>query len=195
MGADPYIGEISIFAGNFEPRGWAFCDGRLLAISQFSALFSLLGTFYGGDGRSNFALPDLRGRSVVGAGNGPGLTPRPIGNKGGAEYVNLTTNEMPQHTHGANTTLTGNITAQLKGTGEPGNKSNPLSNFIAAHTDAFIREGTLVDMNSNAIEVSNTLAVNTTIDPAGGGNLHENMHPWLATNYIIALEGIFPSRT
>ena len=97
--SEPFVGEIRMFAGNFAPRGWAFCDGQLLATSQNDALFSLLGTIYGGDGRTTFGLPDLRGRIPVHAGTGPGLSPRRLGAKAGAEKVTLTVNELPSHTH------------------------------------------------------------------------------------------------
>ncbi|MBD3756388.1 MAG: phage tail protein, partial [Gammaproteobacteria bacterium] len=97
--SEPFVGEIRMFAGNFAPRGWAFCDGQLLAVSQNDALFSLLGTIYGGDGRTTFGLPDMRGRIPVHQGSGPGLSPRRLGSKSGAETETLTVNQMPSHTH------------------------------------------------------------------------------------------------
>ena len=117
--SEPLIGEIRLFAGNFAPRGWALCDGQLLAINQRQALFSILGTMYGGDGRTTFGLPDLRGRVPVHAGEGPGLTKRSLGQKGGAETHVLTVHEMPSHAH------------QAMGSADPGKQSSPLGNVWA----------------------------------------------------------------
>jgi microcystin-dependent protein len=196
MGADPYIGEISIFAGNFNPLGWAFCQGQLLQISQYSALYALLGNMYGGDGRTNFALPDLRGRSVVGYGSGaPGRTARNFADYGGVETVILSTSQIPAHNHTAISTVSGSITGKLKCVSANGTASNPQGGLIAAHANAFLRSGTTSDMNANALAVdSSTLGIATTIQNAGNNGQHENMHPWLTLGYIIALEGIFPPR-
>jgi microcystin-dependent protein len=175
--SEPFIAEIKLFAGNFAPRGYAFCAGQLLPISQNTALFSLVGTTYGGDGRTTFGLPDLRGRVVVGSeGNaaGPGLTPRPLGEKGGAQSVSLSALEIPSHTHSANAV------------GPGGNSNDAIGNFWA--DDVGVSSGTYHSgpetgtMNSNAI------------GNAGGSQSHNNMQPYLAVNYIIALVGLFPSR-
>lgn len=173
---DPFIGEIRIFAGNFSPRGWAFCAGQLLPISQNTALFSILGTTYGGDGKTTFALPDLRGRMPVGMGKGPGLTERALGEAGGQESVTLTEAQIPAHTHA--------ITVAADST--------------VATTDR--PQGALPARNAAAIPAfgktsNSTLAPNAaTAAPAGGGAPHPNMPPFLGIGYIIALQGIFPAR-
>jgi microcystin-dependent protein len=195
MGDQPYIGEISIFAGNFAPVGWVFCDGSLLPITQYSALFALIGTMYGGNGQTNFAVPDLRGRSVLGAGSGPGLTPRNIGQNGGVEKVGLGVNELPAHNHTAQSTVSGSVTGQLKCVMEPGTAPNPKGCYIANHENAFLKNGTVDTMNANAVSINTSgLGVSTTIVNTGNSGQHENMHPFLAINYIIAYAGIFPTR-
>ena len=173
---DPFLGEIRMFAGNFAPRGWALCDGQLLQISQNSALFSLLGTTYGGDGRTTFALPDLRGRVPVHAGTGPGLSPKTLGQKGGSETVVLTVNEMPVHTHTA--VLIADTTIAI--TDRP---EGALLARNAAATPVY-GENATTTMNTAAVRVNN----------AGGSQAHPNMQPFITVNYIIALQGIFPSR-
>lgn len=171
---DPFLGEIILFAGNFAPRGWAFCDGQLLPISQYSALFSILGTTYGGDGRTTFALPDLRGRVPIHQGRGPGLSDYRLGAKGGQEHVTLTTNQIPSHSHGVNA-----VSAT-------GNDASPQNNYLA-NTTGLDREysNSTPDIRMSANMISNT----------GGGQSHENRQPFLALNYIIALQGVFPSRS
>lgn len=172
----PFIGEINLFAGIFAPRGWHFCDGTLLEVASYQALFSLLGTTYGGDGRTNFALPDLRGRIPLCPGQGPDLNDYRLGQKGGSETVTLTAKETATHTHSlmASTTAstlsdpTGNVLAQPSRTGE------------MYQTDA----------SSNLVNMS-TAAIGNT----GGGQAHENRQPYLACYYIIALEGIYPQRS
>ena len=168
--ADPFVGEIRMFAGNFAPRGWAFCDGQLLAVSSNDALFSLLGTIYGGDGRTTFGLPDMRGRIPLHAGSGPGLSPRTLGSKAGTEMTTVTVAQLPSHSH----------TAQ--GTSAAASTSNPNGTLPAVATANTYFAGNGVDMNSQAI--GNT----------GGGGAHANLQPALAVNFIIALFGIFPSR-
>jgi microcystin-dependent protein len=161
-----------MFAGNFAPRGWALCDGQLLAVSQNDALFSLLGTIYGGDGRTTFGLPDVRGRIPIHQGQGPGLSPRNLGSKGGAEKVTLTPTTLPSHTHAwdvananaANRSPTGNGLAQ------------------ALNTDYCDDTPSFTPMASNM--VANT----------GGSQSHDNLMPFQCINYIIALFGIYPSR-
>lgn len=171
---EPFIGEIKLFAGNFAPRGWAFCDGQLLPINQWQALFSILGTMYGGDGRTTFALPDLRGRVPLHPGTGPGLSTYSVGENGGAEQVALNVNQMPTHTHSLNANT--NV----------GNNPNPAGASIA-------------DTKGNDKDYMKSGEVNTamsaqSIGSTGGGQPHENRQPYLAVNYIIALQGIFPSR-
>ena len=172
--ASPFIAEIIMFGGNFAPRGWALCDGQLLSIAQNSALFSILGTSYGGDGRTNFGLPDLRGRVSIHPGNGAGLSSYNLGQKGGAETVVLTELQMPSHTH----------TPRCKGTA--GNSNDAVGNVWAddagAASATYSSAGADSDMNAGAI-------VN-----AGGGRGHTNIQPFQCVNYIIALFGTYPSR-
>jgi len=171
--SEPYLGEIRMFAGTFAPRGWALCEGNLLAISQNDALFSLLGTIYGGDGRTTFGLPDLRGRVPIHYGNGPGLSNRRIGTKTGAENVTLTTNELPSHTH------------SIKVSSDIASSSSPAGNTLGRSTsmDAFIGNETL-----------NTSLSTDSITQVGGSQSHNNLQPFLVINFIIALVGIYPSR-
>lgn len=162
-----------MFAGNFAPRGWAFCDGQLLAVSQNDALFSLLGTIYGGDGRTTFGLPDLRGRIPVHAGSGPGLSPRQLGAKGGAEKVTLTTNQIATHTHPL-TASTNNVSA-----------SEPTEHVLGQPSSVDLyRPNTTPDTNMAA----------SAIQGVGGSQPHSNVQPFLCVNFIIALFGIYPSR-
>ncbi len=170
--SEPFVGEIRMFAGNFAPRGWAFCDGQLLAVSQNDALFSLLGTIYGGDGRTTFGLPDLRGRVPIHAGSGPGLSPRRLGAKSGAENVTLTVNQLPSHTHA--------MQAQTA----PAN--SPEAQGAAPATT------TLVDLY---FQVSPTESLSSqAITNVGGSRSHTNLQPFLCINFIVALVGIYPSR-
>ena len=170
--SEPFVGEIRMFAGNFAPRGWAFCDGQLLAVSQNDALFSLLGTIYGGDGRTTFGLPDMRGRIPVHAGSGPGLAPRRLGAKGGSENVTLTVNQLPSHTH------TG------RGSGENGSDPNPNANFLASSTV----------VQAYATETPDTNFAAHAVTEVGGSRNHTNMMPYVCIHFIIALFGIYPSR-
>lgn len=173
--SDPFIAEIKIFAGNFAPRGYAFCSGALLPISQNTALFSLIGTIYGGDGRTTFGLPTLRGRAAMHPGNGPGLSNRRLGEKSGVDNVTLLTTQMATHTH----TLTAS--------------GAPATLFIPnANTSALARaNGNAYQTNTAANLVSlapETILNNGTLGP------HNNRQPLLALSFIIALVGIFPSR-
>lgn len=168
----PFVGEIRWVGFNFAPRGWAFCDGQLLAISQNDALFSLLGTIYGGDGRTTFGLPDLRGRAPVHMGSGPGLTPRNIGAKGGQENVTLSSTQLPAHPH------------TLKASSASASYGTAAGAILASKRRTRIySSGT-----PNADMASNTL---TTV---GGNQSHNNMPPYRTLNCIIALTGIYPSR-
>ncbi len=177
---EPFLGQIMMFAGNFAPRGWALCDGQLLAISSNTALFSILGTTYGGDGRTTFALPDLRGRVPMHAGNGPGLSAHSLGQKGGVESVTLNTSEMPSHNHSASGTV------QAKN-GQP-DESNPGGAVPASLTTG--AEGYAETPNTNM----KSGGVDITIGNNGGNLPHTNMQPFTCVNYIIALQGVFPSR-
>ena len=169
--SDPFIAEIKIFAGNFAPRGWAFCDGQLLEISQNTALFSLIGTTYGGDGRTTTALPNLRDRAPMHAGNGPGLTMRRLGANGGVATVTLTPTQIPPHTH------------QGRVVEEDATQADPANNALGiADENVYTDAGTSVPMGPNAI--GNT----------GGGGPHQNRQPYLGLYFIIALVGTFPSR-
>ena len=172
---DFYIGQIFMFAGNFAPRFSAFCDGQILPISQNTALFSLLGTTYGGNGVTNFALPDLRGRVPMGAGSGPGLTPRTLGERSGAETITLTVNQLPSHTH----------TATLNVSTAAATATSPSGNVLAAAE----RE---VYAPSASMEAASASAV--TVQAAGGGQPVSVMQPYLVISFCVALQGIFPSR-
>lgn len=169
--SEPFVGEIRMFAGNFAPRGWAFCDGQLLAVSQNDALFSLLGTIYGGDGRTTFGLPDMRGRLPIHAGHGPGLSERRLGAKGGAEKVTLTVNQLPSHSHPLQ------ATTKLAATRDPVGRA-----FARAQTNAYTDQIAPVSMSSEAV---------TNV---GGSRSHTNLMPFLCVHFIIALVGIYPSR-
>ena len=170
--SEPFVGEIRMFAGNFAPRGWAFCDGQLLAVSQNDALFSLLGTIYGGDGRTTFGLPDLRGRIPLHAGHGPGLSERRLGAKGGEEKVTLTVNQLPSHGHAINASTTA------------ANANNP--------SGALIGDSPSIDVFSESSP--NTPLASSAITSVGGSRSHTNLMPFLCVHFIIALVGIYPSR-
>jgi len=172
--AEPFIGQIIQAGFNFAPRGYATCDGQIMSIAQNTALFSLLGTTFGGDGRVTFGLPDLRGRTPLHQGNGPGLTPRVIGEMAGAENVTLLSSQMPTHNHLMSTT---NVAGAV---------STPGGNFVAPSSDSVIS-------NFRPTSDGSTLHPQS-IGLAGGNQPHNNMQPYLVTNFCIALEGIFPSR-
>lgn len=169
--SEPYIGEITVFAGTFAPRGWAFCDGQLLPISQNTALFSLLGTIYGGDGETTFALPDLRGRLPMHWGSGPGLSSRRVGERVGSEQETLSLAEMAQHSH------------SIPAYSGYGNEKTP-GGHVPAKAD---------DGEKNYAASPNTgMAVGS---PVGNGQAHNNLQPFQCVNFIIALTGIYPSRS
>lgn len=163
-----------MFAGNFAPRSWAFCDGQLLAVSQNDALFSLFGTIYGGDGRTTFALPDLRGRIPIHAGQGPGLSDRRLGAKGGEEKIALTVNQLTSHTH----------TARCANKG--GDKRSPEGALFAI-------DGT--GATAHFSDRSPTQSMQNGTSNVGGGLSHSNVQPFLCIHFIVALVGIYPSRT
>ena len=185
---EPFIGQIIMFGGNFAPRSWAFCDGQLLSIADNQALFSILGTIYGGDGRSTFALPDLRGRAPVhaGSGSGPGLTPRPLGQKSGAETTTLGVTNLPPHNHAA--TLEGSVKQPIA---VADTSRGPLNNYPAKAGTAIYGDTPSPDKFSG--DFASDLSV--TIGNAGGGQAINNMQPYLAVNYIISLQGVYPSRS
>ncbi|MBN8504016.1 MAG: phage tail protein [Burkholderiales bacterium] len=168
--SEPFIGEIRMFGGNFAPRGWALCNGQIISIAQNTALFSLLGTTYGGNGQTTFGLPNMQGRMPMHAGQGPGLTPRVLGEQVGAPTHTLTSAEMPAHTHGLNAAAAGT-------TGTPGPGVALAAGAKVYRTPA-----------SNLVN----MAAGTT--SSGGGQAHENRQPYLAVTFIIAMQGVFPAR-
>lgn len=171
---EPYIGQITLFAGNFAPQGWEFCNGQLLPIASNSALYSVIGAVYGGDGQNTFALPDLRGRAPIGTGEGAGLSNRPLGASGGVESVPLTIVNMPAHSHQPMASSSATSDSPEGAFWAPASQgANPISAFGTQAT---------VAMNSHAV------------GSTGGGQPHQNMQPYTAMNYIIATAGIYPSR-
>ena len=181
--SNPFLGEVQIFAGNFAPRGWAFCDGQLLPIAQNTALFSLLGTTYGGDGRTTFGLPDLRGRAAMHPGRGPGLASRRLGEKVGTETVTLTTAQIPSHSHTGTTSTTKIDLSTNVGTSDTSDGRH-IGNHLGAFNEDATPDAKLGGVTSG-----------TTINNTGGGQPHNNMQPSTTVNYIIALQGLFPHRS
>jgi len=175
--SEPFLAEVIMFAGNFAPRGWAFCQGQILLIQQNSTLFSLLGTTFGGNGQTTFALPDLRGRVPVGTGQGPGLPSIDLGEVSGEPTHTLIITEMPAHNH----------QAQAQGNSNPGDTASPNSGTWATST---ARDNVYINAAPNGPMAANTV----TVGIAGGSQPHNNMQPFLGMNYIIAIEGIYPSR-
>jgi len=175
--ADPFVAEIRIFPFNFAPKGWAWCDGQLLPLSQNTALFSLLGTTYGGDGKSNFALPDMQGNAPMHPGQGPGLSLHDLGETGGSETVSLLQSEIPSHNH--------NVIAQVP----PADTNLPAGNVLARASVGGVNPyqppagAPLVSMSPSALT------------PAGGDQPHNNMMPYLTLYFNIALQGVYPPRT
>jgi len=174
---DNYLGQILAFGFNFAPKGWAQCNGQLMSISQNSALYSLLGTTFGGDGINTFGLPDLRGRVAINQGSSPGGSSYVMGQVGGQEQVTLSILQIPSHTH----------TAVLRGNSEGATSNEPSNKSLGAGANIF---------NSNPPENGEALNINSIqVDPTGGNQPHENMQPYLTVNYCIALQGIYPSRS
>jgi microcystin-dependent protein len=172
--ADPFVAEIRIFPFNFAPKGWAWCDGQLLPLSQNTALFSLLGTTYGGNGKSNFALPDLQGRAPMHPGQGPGLSLHDLGETGGSETVSLLESEIPSHSHG------------YQISGQVALANSPPGQFF----------GVGAGINLYATQATNLTQMNdSSLTPAGGDQPHNNMQPYLTFYFCIALQGVFPPRT
>jgi microcystin-dependent protein len=172
--AEAFIGEIRMFGGNFAPMDWAFCNGQLLSIAQNTVLFSLLGTTYGGDGKTTFALPNLQGATPMHQGAGPGLTPRTLGETGGAESVTLTEPQLPNHAHVANASSS------------PGTLGDPTNAIWGAGG-----RGTPAVYST----VGDTPMSIQSLTPAGGSQPHNNRQPYQAVSFIIALQGIFPPRS
>lgn len=198
---DEYIAVIKMFAGNFAPQGTALCQGQLLAISTNTALFSLLGTTYGGNGTTTFALPDLRGRTPIGTGQGPGLSSRILGEAGGLEKITLTTNQMPQHTH-ALSDVTSNSVQAGSAVAANGDAITPENNYLALSPK--------IGSGPNATQLKTYATTAATPVKLGGGEITTTtsattantggslpfsiMQPYLAMNYIIFMQGIYPSR-
>jgi len=173
---DPFIGQILWFAGNFAPRSWAFCQGQTMSIAQNTALFSILGTTYGGNGQTTFQLPNFSGRAAIGAGNGPGLSGYALGQAGGSNYTTLTVENLPAHIH----TLNGNDTSA-------NNVAAPAGNYLAntaglTDREYFVGAGEVTPMGAQALGAN------------GGGQAFNNMQPYVGMNFVICLMGIFPSR-
>lgn len=173
--ADPFVAEIRIFPFNFAPKGWAWCDGQLMPLSQNTALFSLLGTTYGGDGKSNFALPDLQGRAPMHPGQGPGLSLHDLGETGGSETVTLLESEIPSHNH------------TLRGSNANGDTPFPSGNTLARYGNFNAYQQTT---NANLVSMSDS-----ALPPAGGDQPHNNLMPYVTFYFCIALQGVFPPRT
>jgi len=175
--SNPFVAEIRIFAGNFAPKGWALCNGQLMPISQNTALFSLLGTTYGGDGKSNFALPNMQGSAPMQAGQGPGLSLRDLGETGGEQTVTLLQTEMPAHSHGVQAAGAGGLPSPAANAWASGLKGHGASYAVAPPV------GSGAQMNPFGTSIT-------------GGNLpHNNMPPFLGLTFIIALQGVFPARS
>jgi microcystin-dependent protein len=171
---DPFVAEIRIFPFNFAPKGWAFCDGQILPLSQNTALFSLLGTTYGGDGKSNFALPNMQGNAPMHPGQGPGLSLHDLGETGGSETVSLLESEIPSHTH------------SISASAVDGTAKSPAGSKVASGVGVNMyatAPSPMVNLNGNALA------------PAGGDQPHNNMMPYLTLNFCIALQGVYPPRT
>jgi microcystin-dependent protein len=171
---DPFVAEIRIFPFNFPPKGWAWCDGQLLPISQNTALFSLLGTTYGGNGKSNFALPDLQGRAPMHPGQGPGLSLHDLGETGGSDTVTLLESEIPTHTHAL----------MFANEGANNNLPSPLASIANS-----------VKGNAFAAQNPNTQLTEKTLAPMGGDQPHNNLMPYLTFYFCIAMQGVYPPRT
>ena len=173
--ADPFVAEIRIFPFNFAPKGWAFCDGQILPLSQNTALFSLLGTTYGGDGKSNFALPNMQGNAPMHPGQGPGLSLHDLGETGGSDTVSLLESEIPAHSH---TQMASN---------QPGEDASPANEALARSVGASLYQSVT---NQSIVQLAAQ-----ALAPAGGDQPHNNLQPYLTLNCCIALQGVYPPRT
>jgi microcystin-dependent protein len=177
--SENFIGEIRMFGGNYAPRDWAFCNGQMMSIAQYSALFALIGTTYGGDGITTFALPNLQSRLAVGEGSGPGLTPRQIGQTGGSDTVTLSQAQMPAHNH------------MVVATTAEGNLTGPGGTAVLA---APAGTGSYIYVVPGATPITSVALSPSSVGTAGGNQAHDNHMPSLCVTFIIALSGIFPSR-
>ncbi|WP_286756689.1 tail fiber protein [Roseivirga sp. UBA838] len=192
---EPFIGQVMLFAGNFAPRGWAFCEGQLMAISSNTALFSILGTTYGGDGRTTFALPDLRGRVPIGPGTGPGLPTYRLGQRGGTANTQLTVLNMPSHNHLASMdSVTGIVPIPVNANSGDEDESDPSKGVLANTGNDNFSSASSSNSFYNGGSVSVQFGGAPTVGLTGGSQPFSNMQPYLAIYYIIALFGTFPSR-
>ena len=178
---DPFVAEIRILPFNFPPKGWAFCDGQLMPISQNTALFSLLGTTYGGDGKSTFALPNMQGNAPMHPGQGPGLSLHDLGEVGGSPTVTLLQTEMPVHSHAIGVASSPFLSGQVS---TPSNQT-VLAKAGGSTTNAYTSGQTQTNQTLNG----------STLTPAGGSQPHNNMQPYITLNFCIALQGVFPPRS
>jgi len=195
-----YIAEIRLFSGNFAPRNWAFCEGQQLPINSNHALYSLIGTTYGGDGRTTFALPDLQGRAAVGVGQGSGLQSIRLGQQGGANNVTLSQLEMPSHTHSASGTP--NLSVEISANSKSGNSPDPNGKYLAksvipvGRTDVEPVNTYSDTQNGQTVKGGSVQGtVNIQISKTGGNKPHTNMQPYTGLHYIICIQGIYPSRS
>lgn len=184
---DNYLGEIKLFAGNFPPLGWAFCNGALLSIAEYDALYNLIGTTYGGDGIQTFGLPNLQGRIPIGWGSGPGLPTVVIGESAGTEEITLTTNQMPNHTHIAQVQAKGSLGVGTTAT------SNAPEGFAPADDSGSNMYANAAPNGAMGPDAVASTSPTVSVMPVGGSQPHDNMQPYLVISYIIALYGIYPS--
>jgi len=192
--SDPFIGEIRMFAGTFAPRGWALCNGQLLSISQHTALFSILGTTYGGNGQTTFALPNLQSRSPVGTGTAAGLSSIALGEDNGVESVTLTISQMPAHSH--QVTETGSGSLQVAGIGSNASTTPSATNNILGASAAGGSSSAAIwsDKMNDSVSLANPINANFIVQLAGGSEPFSIRNPYLGMNFIIALEGLYPVR-
>lgn len=199
---DGYLGEIRMFAGNFAPMNWAYCEGQTLAIADYTALFAIIGTYYGGDGRTSFALPDFRSRVPVGVGMGPGLMPYALAQRGGAESVILSHTQLPAHTHPvqatAASTLSGDVEVKIPVSTEDAEGKVPTNQFLAKSSASAYMDEKTTGSYLGAPEVTSTLDVTTNVNveigQAGASQPLYNVQPYIGMHYIICVEGLFPQR-
>jgi microcystin-dependent protein len=195
---DPFIGEIRMFAGNYAPQYWAFCDGQIISIASNQALYSIIGTTYGGDGIATFGLPDLRGRVPVHVGTGPGLSSKTLGERGGSEYTILTNDQLPSHNHLVNLSATGEVNVKMSASSAKGNTTTPgpttvpaqvLSGLLPINAYSTSPDTTLLPINTTTtVNVSGNTAM------TGAGRTVSIEQPFLAINFIIALQGAYPPK-
>ena len=198
---DGYLGQIMLWAGHFVPQNWAICQGQTLAIAQYEALYSIIGTYYGGDGRATFGLPDFRGRVPVGAGQGPGLMPYQMGAEGGLEIVRLSTAQMPAHHHENTLTISPSgfaVDIAIPSVSGPGDGVKPVNNTVLAKAPpgSNLYASAAADSNLRPFSATGTVVpdVSITNNSAGSGNPIENRQPYSVANYIICITGLYPQR-